>query len=357
MYLLTPYKIIFKNIIYLIFLFVVSVTLLEVVLYFSLQCPKCWSIVDNKFIAQRIVRADRNIIQYMEKCAEYDQDLSYRLKSGSCEFSNIEFNTTINVNQEGYRLVSDNTTNDNESCTIAFLGDSLTMGWGVEDYETYASILTNKLQCKGYNMGVSSYGTPREVLRLNKSNIPTPDYIVLQYADNDIKENKSFYDNLNSLSIMSEDKYNSVRDRYLINKEYFFYKHSWVLFNAVRINFKEKYDSLSKNTNVSQINDVSQMNEVDYFYNALSKLNPEFKEVRLIVFELNSTNRNDDHFINTFNEKYHKKLLKEFPNIILLTVAKDLNISNYFVFDDHMNISGHKIIANKLEDAFLEHVK
>jgi lysophospholipase L1-like esterase len=337
----------FKVILYFIVLIIVSVTLLEITLFYSLKCPACWNVLDNKFIAQKIVRSERNVIQFIEGCSEYDKYLSYRLRPGSCNFDNIEFNTIVNVNQDGFRAISDNTINDNKDCTIAFLGDSHTMGWGVEDYETYASILTNKMQCKGYNMGVSSYGTVREILRLNESNITNLDYIVLQYSDNDLKENRSFYDNLNSLNIMSEGEYNSIRNQYLINKEYFFYKYSYVLFNSILKHFKKRYNKLSKN------NSVFQMNEVDYFYNAISKLNPEFKEVKLITFELNGTNRNDNDFVNALNEKYHKKLNEEFPNITLLTVTDVLDINNYFVFDDHMNVSGHKIIANKLEELLL----
>ena len=318
---------------------------MEIALYYSLQCPICWSIVDNKFIAQKIVRSERNVIQFMEECSGYDKDLSYRLKPGSCNFSNIEFDTTININQDGFRVSSDSTVKDN-NCTIAFLGDSLTMGWGVEDYETYSSIISNKMRCNGYNMGVSSYGTVREVLRLNESNMPIPDYIVLQYADNDLKENRSFYNNSNSLDIMSEDKYNSIRSQYLIKKEYFFYKYTYVLFKGIFTHFKKRYNKLSKGN-------ADKIKEVDYFYNAILKLKPKFKEVKLIIFELNSTNRNDNSFISALRKKYYKKLQEKFPNIILLSIEKDLNINNYFVFDDHMNVSGHKIIANKLEKFLL----
>ena len=44
-----------------------------------------------------------------------------------------------------------------------------------------------------YNLAVSGYGTPRELIRLEKSNlIDKVDTIIIQYCYNDYGENKDF---------------------------------------------------------------------------------------------------------------------------------------------------------------------
>ena len=47
--------------------------------------------------------------------------------------------------------------------SILVLGDSIAMGWGVNDYETFSYLLEKNLKMKVYNLGVSSYGTIREI--------------------------------------------------------------------------------------------------------------------------------------------------------------------------------------------------
>jgi lysophospholipase L1-like esterase len=73
---------------------------------------------------------------------------------------------------------------------IAVLGDSYAMGWGVNDRETFANILQDEVKRPVYNLGVSSYGTVRELLRLQQSAlIDKVDTILIQYAGNDLMEN------------------------------------------------------------------------------------------------------------------------------------------------------------------------
>ena len=43
------------------------------------------------------------------------------------------------------------------------------MGWGVNDDETFSALLEKNLNRNVYNLSVSSYGTRRELIRLEKS--------------------------------------------------------------------------------------------------------------------------------------------------------------------------------------------
>ena len=76
---------------------------------------------------------------------------------------------------------------------------------------------------------------------------------------------------------------------------------------------------------VDDITDTGQ--SIELARDHILKLKPKFKEVKLIIFELNSTNRNDNSFISALRKKYYKKLQEKFPNIILLSIEKDLNIN------------------------------
>ena len=76
---------------------------------------------------------------------------------------------------------------------IAVLGDSHAMGWGVNDNETFSHFLAEKIKRPVYNLAVSSYGTKREIIRLEKSGLLEKiDTIIIQYCFNDVGENQNF---------------------------------------------------------------------------------------------------------------------------------------------------------------------
>lgn len=343
------YKIILKNFLFLLGLILVTLSLLEAAISLSLKCPSCWSVVNNKFIAQKIVRSERNVIQFMDECSEYDKNLTYKLKSGVCSFSNIEYDTIVKADFNGFRQNIDDTTIEVQDCTMLFIGDSLAMGWGVESRETFGSLLAQHFDCKGINMAMSSYGTARQVASLNLSNFEDIDYIIWQYADNDLKENKVFYSNKNYLPIMSEEEYNSVVEVYQNRKKYYFFKYTYTLFNGVYKNIKRKM-SVGEEAKISN----SIMQEEDYFINALSYLKKKYKNANLVLFEINSTNRNDMSFIGSLEKKYLHKMEEGFFKVSLIDMSKNLTDDDYFVFDDHMNAQGHRAVSDKLISALID---
>jgi lysophospholipase L1-like esterase len=73
---------------------------------------------------------------------------------------------------------------------IIFLGDSLTLGWGVEKEETFEHLLENELNASSpteiINLGVGNYNTTQEVnLLIDKGMKYDPDQVVLFYFIND----------------------------------------------------------------------------------------------------------------------------------------------------------------------------
>jgi hypothetical protein len=128
-------------------------------------------------------------------CAMFDRELLYKPRPGTCEFRNVEFTTTLHFDEHGFRRTAAPRTADHAVSRprLVMIGDSHTMGWGVQDEETFASLLASE---KGYptvNLGAGSYGTPRELRRLElDANLRPDDVVVLQYCDNDLAENRRF---------------------------------------------------------------------------------------------------------------------------------------------------------------------
>lgn len=121
-------------------------------------------------------------------CIKPDPELIYVPAIGACAFDDVEFRTTLTFTAEGR-----DTGPKPSGIGIAVIGDSHAMGWGVNDEETFAAQLQALSGRPVYNLGVASYGTARELLRLQKSGVlDKVDTVVLQYCNNDLGENRQF---------------------------------------------------------------------------------------------------------------------------------------------------------------------
>jgi len=74
---------------------------------------------------------------------------------------------------------------------IAFVGDSITLGWGVAEQDTFSSQVVGALRAQGrkvdgYNLGVGNYNTQQELALFRDIGVKVkPDIIVLLYFIND----------------------------------------------------------------------------------------------------------------------------------------------------------------------------
>lgn len=154
---------------------------------------------DASPVVQTLTRAvywrTRTHWQMNRECAEFDPELLYRPRPGRCEFGNAEFSTTMNFDERGARRtpVPAATADGRSRPRVVVLGDSYAMGWGVEDHETFAALLSSRFGYPTVNLGVSSYATPRELRRLERDfELLESDVIVIQYCENDLEENLAF---------------------------------------------------------------------------------------------------------------------------------------------------------------------
>jgi len=95
----------------------------------------------------------------------------------------------VSTNADGFRD-DEYPVQKSERRRIVFLGDSLTLGWGVEKEESFEHILESKLDSLSpteiINLGVGNYNTTQEVnLFIDKGMKYKPDQVVLFYFIND----------------------------------------------------------------------------------------------------------------------------------------------------------------------------
>ncbi len=219
----------------------------------------------------------RSLIQFDPQCAQYDRGLTYTLKPGTCTFANIEFRTTVHVNRMGLR--------DDEAALAApeviAIGDSHTMGWGVEEDQTFGRVLARKSGLKVLNAGISSYGTVREMMLLDRLDVSRLRVLVLQYSDNDLIENQTFRAQGDHLPITTEEEYDKVRRYYSGQRSYYPGKYVFRLFmKAARLEAPEP-DQLP-------MQPASPSDEARLFLNALAHAGHQpLDNVQVIVLEVN----------------------------------------------------------------------
>ena len=311
----------------------------------------------------------RNQIQYLPECAEYDPDLSYKLKTGTCQFSNIEFSTTVTGNSYGLR--------DDEASLIEpeiiCLGDSYTMGWGVEGEQTFAQLIEKETKMKTLNAGMSSFGTPREMILLGKLDISKLKYLVIQYHPNDDYENQVFVENNNFLPIQSKKQFDHNCEKHINRRRYvplryfsnflhqrWLYPESSTMFVNLGIAAGSVSDTpgaiSSKATDsFAESKDLDKTEQSAFNFLEIIKSHDELSQVNLIILIITwSTDLTID-----FKERI-KSLTKqyEYPDFInsatVVNPWKFMNNQDYFYLDDHLNTKGHRKIGSALSEIINE---
>jgi hypothetical protein len=175
-------------------LFIVYCTLAAVVFFAGLLALQKGVLLDVPWVAaaqksmyrRGMVGANSWLSQ--PGCIVPDPDLIYIPGLGTCTFDDIEFKTKLTFTAEGR-----NTGPRPEGTGIAVIGDSHAMGWGVNDLDTFSAQLQKLSGRPVYNLAVASYGTAREVIRLERSGLlDKVDTVIIQYCNNDRNENLEF---------------------------------------------------------------------------------------------------------------------------------------------------------------------
>ena len=262
----------------------------------------------------------REIWQSNDDCIEYDKELIFVPKKSSCDFNNIEFETTLSF--DDYGRYSDHPINHDKNA-IVVLGDSHAMGWGVNDENTFSAILEKKINRPVYNLAVAGYGTPRELIRLEKSNlINEADTIIIQYCYNDYGENKEFIVNTDD---QSKEKFDIIGK----SKPISFWKK---LRKSFRYSLTIPIDII---TDKNQLMDFK--HHKDLFEDRLRE-SSILKNKKIIVF-----------YINGYDMKFYNFPNGKSKNLENLNYY-EFNIGNKYTFkvDGHLNKVGHNYVAEEL---------
>jgi hypothetical protein len=126
---------------------------------------------------------------------DYDPALIYVPRPGTHRFRSLEFDVTLTFTRPGAlrQQPIGATESDPAAPLTAIAGDSFAMGWGVEDGETFSTLLAIHCGIRTANAAVSSYGTARELLRLRQLGLlERASTVVIAFTANDADENHRF---------------------------------------------------------------------------------------------------------------------------------------------------------------------
>lgn len=255
-------------------------------------------------------------------CITYDPELIYKPSHGSCEHNDIEFKTTLSFTGEGR-----NTGVKPPGTGIAVIGDSHAMGWGVNDQETFSAHLQKLSGRPVYNLGVASYGTERELIRLENSGIlEKVDTVIIQYCNNDYGENLKFD------SSSSKQLYEKIIGQFKpndpppVNRLKVIARGYWLTLGAP---FKSLADKLRRKNFTRHYSPFISI--IDRHFDTL-------RGKRVVVF-----------YSNSHGQKYRNYPAgsdARFPNVEFVDV--DLDWTDHYKLDNHPTPAGHQKIARHL---------
>jgi len=108
-------------------------------------------------------------------------------------FKGRDYDVAVEYNAQGFRRATmDASEFAPNAKRIAFLGDSVTWGWGLENDETYPEQLQKLLgtQTVVNNFGVNAFGTAQQLLVYdNYVHQLNPDVVAITFVENDLTEN------------------------------------------------------------------------------------------------------------------------------------------------------------------------
>jgi peptidoglycan/xylan/chitin deacetylase (PgdA/CDA1 family) len=156
----------------------------------------CVALLLGEFIVKTV--APQKVYRFPRGLFVNDARLGYRLTPG---FSGIaatgEYRTTIRINSRGWREDREYGAKPGPTRRVVSLGDSFTMGIGVDAPETFSKVLEGQLRrvllspIEVINTGVAGYNTRQALALLEIDGLPLkPDLALLNfYVGNDIEEN------------------------------------------------------------------------------------------------------------------------------------------------------------------------
>ena len=219
---------------------------------------------------------------------------------------------------------------------VIVVGDSYAMGWGVPQDQVFAQRLEVSTGLRVLNAGIPSYGSAREMALLDRIDTRCLRYLVIQFAENDEREDLLYMRERHHMPVHSEILYDQVLRRELRHRRYFFGKITWrILQNAVR---------------PWPVSDIvlAPANEARVFLDSVRYASRvDLSHVQVIAFEVNPFDRMDGEFAKALERECRGPKYPAFiRHMVVLDFARNLKRGDYFDLDDHLRPSGHKLISD-----------
>jgi lysophospholipase L1-like esterase len=303
----------------------------------------------------------RDVIQFNRHFSSFSPALGYTLRPDSEGYhKDLEFNNRFKINSFGLR--DDDISLANPK--IVFLGDSFTMGWGIDQEKTFAQLTEQMTGARALNAGISSYGTYREMLLLSKLQLDSCKLLVIQYCDNDLEENAARNASPRQSQFLTAKRFEKVGVFNRLNEGYFPLRYTYFfvrekdLFKRI---FTEPANVLSDariafgawaagkqmqaQPPVSSKTNADAERHSDNFFKVLAKIRNIYKG-NIVVMHI--------------DERYTKPMLMDsFENsakslqdnkLHFLRACDLLQTKDYYPIDGHLNASGQRKIAMELTE-------
>lgn len=287
--------------------------------------------------------SDASFIQQESEMARYDDGLFYTLRPGEFVFENREFSNEFQVNNAGLR--------DDEASLeypkVIMLGDSYGMGWGIDQQKTYAQLVEKEAELTVLNAGISSYGTPRELLMLDRLKTDSLQYLIVQFCKNDIVEINTYLDNNNRLPISSEDVYDSVCQAIQSSHSYYPFKHCFQLLPHL---FNEQPILTEQNTKTQKKQKSKDSQRIHRGFLQLLKNSKKIPEnTQIILFQLDAKADSGYYFMKTVKSILDREMGSSLQDrVSFIDFSTSFGDQHYFILDEHINEKGHRVVADSL---------
>jgi lysophospholipase L1-like esterase len=283
---------------------------------------------------------DRAIIQMDPRFARYDPEVFYTLRPGRFVYAQREFAHEFRVNSLGVR--------DEEAALdgpeIVVIGDSVAMGWGVAQDETFAALIARATGRRVLNTAVSSYGTVREMRLLDRVDLKRLQWLIVQYNANDVGENRLYLQRGNVHDSGSRERFESTSRRYEDKRGYYPGKYTWL---SVRRLGKTigAWVSPPRSRGAPPTADE----EAEAFLNALRHgARVDFERVRVVVVEITGEGAPAGLVPALRPRLARPDLPAGLRSLRLLDTGARLRPEHFHVLDDHPNALGHRVIADEI---------
>lgn len=322
--------------------------LLEGITWLSFRHPGNLPLVLQDSYARFYGNYGRREPQYDPACARYDSGLTYTLRRNArFDFSNYDFNTHYTTNALGLR---DDSASLHKPAIIC-LGDSYTMGWGVEQSETFAAVLEQQTGYKVLNAGISSYGTAREMLSLRRMDQSALRYLVIQYCGNDVVENTAFINHQGRLPVMPLARYDSLVLAQRNRVAWYPLKLALSLPRYFARQWMDKVLVANKTATAVPFPEAAIKVQAQQMLQIIQALRPNNDSLQVIVFDATGKPPLEQRFVAAL--QYELRQSPQFDslrNISVLDIAPHIRPDHCIPLDLHLNAEGHAVVASLLRD-------